>query len=194
CGLDATDPSYPHPDGVIGAYGFDLLTRTVRPPSAPDLMGYCPGIWISDYTYTGILDWRAQRAPFGASVIMSGGGSPRPGLLLWGRMERDRLVLEPAYEVHAAPSLPVRPGPDLLEGFGSDGRRLFSLAFDAERVVDAPSDARTFAFVLPMDVLGGEPIARLRLSSGGVSVERVASSGSSDAAGATRLDGGIVRV
>lgn len=194
CGLGSADPSYPYPDGVIGAYGFDLLTRTVRAPDAPDLMGYCPGVWISDYTYRGILDWREQRAGTVASALMVASGPKRPGLLVWGRMEPDRLVLEPAYEVEAPASLPAQPGPDLIEGFGADGARLFSLAFTAERVIDAPAAARSFAFVVPMELLGGLPLARLRLTSGGASVERGASGGSLDSAAATRLDDGTVRV
>ncbi|HEX7121667.1 MAG TPA: M66 family metalloprotease, partial [Gemmatimonadaceae bacterium] len=137
CGLSGTDPSYPYPDGAIGAYGFDLRSRTIHLPDAPDLMGYCSGVWISDYTYRGILDWREQRAGFAAASLSLGAGAKRAGLLVWGRMEHDRLVLEPAYEVEAVPTLPSQPGPDLIEGFAADGTRLFSLAFTAERVIDA---------------------------------------------------------
>src|SRR5690606_29497915 len=84
--------------------------------------------------------------------------------------------------------------PDLIEGFAADGTRLFSLAFTAERVIDAPTAGRSFAFVVPMDLLGGRTLARLKLTSGGTSVERGASGGSLDLPAVNRLDEGTVRV
>ena len=177
CGMSGADPEYPYSGGVIGAYGLELASGKVWPPNTPDLMGYCSSSWISDYTYAGVLAWRQQSA-FSTEGATSGNGiaafaSPdrQPGVLVWGRMRGDQLVLEPAYELEAPPALPARRGTDVLEGFGAAGERLFSIAFDAERLGDLP-DERAFAFVVPMRMLQGVPLARLRLASRGREVER----------------------
>ena len=45
------DPSYPYPDGSIGARRYDHGSGTVVPPSTPGLMAYCGSEWISDYHF-----------------------------------------------------------------------------------------------------------------------------------------------
>lgn len=177
CGVSGGDPDYPYSGGAIGVHGYDLTTGKLWSPGAPDLMGYCSGVWISDYTYAGILAWRQQHAG-GAAAVMGGAGPSssasrerEPGLLVWGRMRGDQLVLEPAYEIEAPPLLPARPGPDLIEGFGATGERLLTMSFEAEPVMDLPGE-QTFAFVIPKRMLNDTPLARLRLVSQGREVER----------------------
>ena len=54
-----TDPSYPHPDGRIGVWGFGVRDFRLRhPTSNSDYMSYCGQTWASDWqwnaTYTRI--------------------------------------------------------------------------------------------------------------------------------------------
>src|SRR5690606_37787652 len=118
---------------------------------------YCAPVWISDYTYRAILDYRER---FGGAVA----AAPEPALLVWGRITADgRLVLEPAFEIMAVAQVPAGPGRYTLEVAGADGTRLAGVSFDGD-VVDHDG-GRHFAFAIPMRTLGGRP-AVLRLSDG----------------------------
>ena len=54
------DPSFPYPDGSIGAWGYDSRDggRLVHPRQGRDLMSYCSPRWISDYSFTNALRYR----------------------------------------------------------------------------------------------------------------------------------------
>ncbi len=159
-GPSGVDPSYPYPNAQIGVYGYDVSASTLKLPTATDVMSYCSNNWISDYNYNAIFTYR-QANPFVASA------AARPGLLVWGRIVNGSVVLEPAYEVVAPPSLPTRTGRQRLELTGDAGESLVSLSFDGERVADSPTAEETFAFVIPRDLLRGQELARLRVSNPG---------------------------
>lgn len=56
-GAQGTDPNYPYSGAKIGVWGYNLLTQQLYDPNAyTDVMGYCLPIWISDFTYLGILN------------------------------------------------------------------------------------------------------------------------------------------
>jgi CARDB len=177
CGAGSPDGSYPHTDGKIGVYGYDLTGNALRSPSTYyDLMGYCNTNWISDYTYTAILNYRAAN-PFAAAARFAAGGYARRGLLVWGRVQGGQLILEPAFEVDAPPALPARPGPHRLQGYGPLGQTLFDVSFDGERIADHPDPtAQHFAFVLPLESMRGMSPTRLRAVSRGRQVEFTSSS------------------
>ena len=149
CGLlfDA-DPGYPHPDGNIGAWGYDARSGDMVPPSTPDLMSYCDPAWISDYHFEKALRYRQDRGftPPPAAVA----GSERAGrLLLWGGASREgELRLEPAFLLEAPPKLPAAAGPYRLEGFAADGTREFSLAFALD---EDDLGGGSFLFAIPFD-------------------------------------------
>lgn len=169
-GAGGPDPLYPYPGGVIGVYGYDLSTSALKPPTRPDLMGYCSSEWISDYTYKAVLDWRTSH-PFVADG--SSGASARPSLLVWGRVENGQLFLEPAYEIVTRPALPASAGSHTIEGFAPGGERLFAYSFEGEPIADAPNAGdRTFAFAIPLDLLRGRSLDRLSLAAGSRRVER----------------------
>jgi hypothetical protein len=75
-GLDpgSVDPEFPYPGGLVGVWGYDpARARLLDPAVTADLMGYCEGIWVSDYTYlrlyqrsqtVSLADW--QPPPGGA--------------------------------------------------------------------------------------------------------------------------------
>jgi hypothetical protein len=47
------DPSYPHAEGKIGVWGFDVATmsRLYNPNASYDYMSYCTPTWVSDWTW-----------------------------------------------------------------------------------------------------------------------------------------------
>jgi hypothetical protein len=58
-------PSYPYTGGRISPsltgntaiYGFDIHTRAIYGPNSKDLMSYCDDLWMSDFTYEGLLNY-----------------------------------------------------------------------------------------------------------------------------------------
>jgi hypothetical protein len=191
CGGPAgVDPQYPYTGATIGVYGYDILSGALKAPSIRDLMSYCNPPWISDYTYEGILNYRASN-PMVARLAGTQAPTTR-GLLVWGRIEGGQPILEPAIEVDAPATLPTRNGPHRLEGFGAAGEALFSLSFVGDRIADLP-DAETFAFVVPLSHLRGIDLDRLRFSARGRQVEQ-RSTGRSAVPTAQRTATGRVRV
>ena len=192
CGNPAgVDGQYPYSGANIGVYGYDILSGVAKQSSLRDLMSYCDPSWISDYTYQHILNFRSTYYPSTGSNVQDTGASQR-GLLVWGRIEGGRLVLEPGIEVDAPASLPTRGGPHRVEGYGPNGETLFSFSFAGERVADSPND-QAFAFVVPMTQLRGVELNRIRFSALGTQVEQ-RSAGGGGIAAAQRTAPGRVRV
>lgn len=54
--ISGVDGNYPFPDGRTGILGYDSRTKVLLPEKGTDLMGYCSNVWLSEYTYGGILD------------------------------------------------------------------------------------------------------------------------------------------
>ena len=170
-GVGGPDPGFPYAGGLIGQFGYDLSTNTLRLPSSSDLMGYCGNPWISDYNFVGAMDWRASNPTPGAAVASSNlvqAAAPQPSLLVWGRVERGQLVLEPAFSLVARPTVPTEPGPYRVEGIARNGRTLFSYSFSGERPADSEdATARHFAFAIPMDEATQGQLASIRLTGAG---------------------------
>jgi hypothetical protein len=152
------DPNYPYTGGLTGAYGYDVQNDVLKSPFLTDIMGYCGNPWISDYTYAGMLAFRAAG---------QNAAAPQRCLLVWGRIVDGRAVLEPAFEIVTRPSLPRSHGPYSLEAASDDGSRLFSVSFDANEVADSRRDARQFAFAVPLGSVSGDQVGSLRLSGPG---------------------------
>ena len=145
CGVSG-DPSYPYPDGSIGAWGYDFRDggSLVR-PSRPDLMSYCfQSRWISDFSFTNSLRYRLfDEGPQAAAVATR-------SLLLWGGIGSDSVpYLEPAFVIEAPPTLPDSAGEYGLTGQSEAGAELFSLAFAMPETADGDGSS-SFAFVLPV--------------------------------------------
>jgi hypothetical protein len=153
------DPDYPYGTG-IGVYGFDVTAGALKQPTTPDIMGYCSNPWISDYTYTRVLNFRETHP----AAIQGALAAKEPTVLVWGRIIHGQGVLEPAFQVVTRPSLPAKPGPYSVEGIATDGTSLFSLSFDATEVADGPSGSRHFAFAVPMDQARAARLGSLRLT------------------------------
>lgn len=170
-GVASPDPSFPYAGGTIGVFGYDLSNSVLRVPSSVDLMGYCSNPWISDYNYVAAMDWRASNpTPDVASAALgvTADVSPRQSLLVWGRVERGQLVLEPAFSIVARPSVPREAGPYRIEGVARNGRVVFSYSFAGDRPADTEDPtARQFAFAIPMEEAAQSQLASIRLSGGG---------------------------
>ena len=200
CGAGGPDPSYPYAGGLIGVYGYDLATSALKSTSLYDLMGYCNPNWISDYTYSAVLNYRASNPlvnPY-ATARSVAGNYARRGLLVWGRVQHGQVILEPTFEVNAPPSLPQRPGPNRLQGFGPLGETLFDLPFDGEHIADLPdATAQHFAYVIPFEMMGGTQPTRVRAAVAGRQAEFrsvAASSTPADIPVAERLGARTVRL
>lgn len=168
-GPSGPDPSFPYAGAVIGAWGIDLGTLSIKlPATITDLMSYCHPEWISDYTYTGVLAFR------GAGPDRVPAAPAGDGLLVWGRIRNGSVTLEPAFMVHAPARLPARPGPNHLAGFDAAGNRVFGLAFEGALVPDLPGgEERQFAFVLPLAASDRARLAGMRLTGQGLTAVRL---------------------
>ena len=143
------DPAFPHPDGSIGAWGYDFQGGgRLVPPTSNDLMSYCfSRRWISDYHFKRALEYRVldEGSPFAAGVPV-----PARSLLLWGGVASDGVpFLEPAFVVDAPPALPEGAGNYRITGRADGGRELFSFTFDMPETADGDGDS-SFAFALPV--------------------------------------------
>jgi hypothetical protein len=184
CGVTgATDPSYPYPSGNIGVYGLDVSTTTLYPPAAAEVMSYCHPQWISDYTYTGVYNWRVGH-PSSPDVVHA---DLEPCIIVWGHIVDGQLLLEPSFQIRTHPSLPEKSGAYALRALDASGAPLFALSFDGDSVADAPGAGRSFAYAIPLS-RATRPIASLVLAGPRGSVRRdAAPTASGSIAGARAL-------
>ena len=168
-----SDPGFPYGSGAIGVHGLDVLTLKVKPVTVSDVMGYCPPSWISDYNWTGMMVFQGA-ASGGAGLLESSPAAE--GLLIWGRITRDRVVLEPAFRVQAPADPFPSSGPHSLDLLAPDGSVLRTIRFDAPEVSDLPGGAeRHFAFMLPLDPDSSRSLAGLAVRSGTLFATRAVS-------------------
>jgi hypothetical protein len=148
--------------GVIGQYGFDLANERLIDPTTHDVMSYCRPGWASDYTYLGVMAFRGQAGSMARSQAAS---TAQPCLVVWGRIENGRAVLEPAFLVNTRPSLPAKAGRHRLRGVNRAGGETFTISFDATPVADDMAGAEHFAFAVPIDPAAAANLSALRLES-----------------------------
>jgi hypothetical protein len=162
CGNPAgPDLNYPY-DALttVGTNGFDFVNGTQLIRKATDFkefMSYCLPLWISDYTYKAVLDWRANH--FGPPVTAN-----QKVLLIWGQIGPNGVTLEPSYEIDAPVSFPTESGPYMVQALDEQGRSMFSISFAGAETDHAPG-VRTFAYAVPLPASGARP-ATLRLLNG----------------------------
>ena len=151
-GASSPDPNYPYSGGIIGVPGWDAFASSgnLKTLNHTDIMGYCSNQWISDYVYKSILSFRESNS-FDVAADVVGSAATQEGLLVWGRIEDGRVILEPAFRVSVTGITP-QPGPYTWEARDALGRSLASVPFDAPEVADVPGQpVRVFSFVLPMN-------------------------------------------
>jgi hypothetical protein len=160
-GPTGVDPSYPEPDGSTGGFGYDIATGQLEPPTSSDIMGYCVPKWISNYTYSAVLDYLTTNPVIAGTQQAS--APVQPCLLVWGYVRDGRLTLNPAFQVTTRPSLPGVSGPYTIEGKAEDGSTLFSQSFSPAEVADLPDSHQSFAFSIPLGTAQQNRLASLHL-------------------------------
>jgi hypothetical protein len=182
CGNPANvDADFPYSNGGIGWPGYDILTGALIPASRKDYMGYCSNVWTSDYTYSGILQWRRNDPLVAGAVAAVGAAASGPaaalsfrqadrgptttGLLVWGAINSAGVSLNPAFAMETRPSLPDRPGPYTLRGVRRDGAEVFRVSFRGTEVVhgEDPEEAH-YAFFVPLDAAQIEAVFRIEVA------------------------------
>ena len=164
-GAGDPDPSFPHPDGSAGAWGYDFARGELVRPEVPDLMSYCgPPDGISDYHFANALRYRLFEARAAAAVPTV---APERSLLLWGGVSADGApFLNPVFVVEAPPVLPDSAGAYTLTGRTGRGTELFSLRFAMPRTADSDGGSG-FAFVLPAESGWARELASITLAGPG---------------------------
>ena len=159
------DAQYPHSNGSVGVFGFDVSTGSLKDATLGDVMGYCDPTWIGDYTYKAVLNYLSPASPMVASFAAS--QAVQPCLLIWGHIRNGEMVLEPAFQVNTRPSLPARAGPYSVSARAEDGTTLFSLSFAPKEIADLPGGQKNFVFAVPLSDARARQLATLRLSGRG---------------------------
>ena len=166
-GAGDPDPSFPHPDGSAGAWGYDFARGELVRPSTPDLMSYCgPPDGISDYHFANALRYRL----FEARKAEGPAAAPARSLLLWGGADAAGApFLNPVFVVEALPALPDSAGAYTLVGRNAGGTELFSFSFAMPRAADGDGGSG-FAFVLPAEPSWAGELADITLAGPGGTV------------------------
>jgi hypothetical protein len=170
-GAAGPDPAYPYAGGGIGAYGHDVFsymsgTTTVpaykSPSISTDIMGYCSNVWISDYTYEGILNFRsAASAEANAAVSV-----PTDNVIISGVVVGDSVELNPVFAAQTLAAPPREAGPYTLQGLTGDGRQLFTVPFTPGAIDHAPAGFGHFAFAIPLSASDRDALATVRVLHG----------------------------
>ncbi len=163
-GAGDPDPSFPHPDGSAGAWGYDFARGELVRPEIPDLMSYCgPPDGISDYHFANALRYRL----FEMRAAAIPAAAPERSLLLWGGAGADGApYLNPVFVVEAPPALPDSAGAYTLRGQTARGTELFSFRFAMPRAADGDGGSG-FAFALPAEPGWEGDLAAITIASPG---------------------------
>lgn len=156
CGnVASSDANWPtgslYAGGLIGAWGWDpapagTSTAVLKvPTTVKDVMGYCSNMWVSDYTYKGVLSFRATSSA-GREI---GEAQAQECLLISGRILGDRVELEPVFQVL---TLPTTSGAaeHRLELTDGAGNVLASVPLEAQELGCSTTQERHFTLAVPV--------------------------------------------
>jgi hypothetical protein len=173
CGVTDPDPAWPadpaHAGALIGAWGWDYAAGSIAaglksPAIFEDIMSYCHGDWVSDYTYKGILDWRAAGLP----LIEAATEAPlQECLVVSGSITGGRIELAGSYLVRTR-ALPETGGSCRLTLEDGNGRTLREAAFEPTAIADldgAQGDGH-FVLAIPVDAAQKAALAGIRVRRG----------------------------
>lgn len=175
CGAAGSpDPLFPNAGGVIGSIGYDVFSwangdatsAVAEPAQTGDLMGYCTPVWISEYMYKNVLQFRGTTA-----VALQAAAEPVRSLIVRGRIEDgSHVVLEPSFTITTRPSAPERSGRYQLTGHTADGRTLFSYNFDPA-VLDHSEGVRHFLFAIPVTSAINDSLVTIEVTGAGAGAQ-----------------------
>jgi IPT/TIG domain len=175
-GVANPDPNYPYAGGLIGVPGWDAFTASGNLKTSADhhdVMTYCSNLWVSDYTYKGVLSFRLT-SPLGVvvSAHTQAKATPKEGLLVWGRLVDGKMILEPAFRVPLTGEN-VEPGSYVWEARDGAGQLLASVPFHPTKVEDLPfASEEHFAFVVPLESAVMDAIWASRVMKDGLELAR----------------------
>ena len=152
-GASGPDPYYPHENGSIGVWGYDIWEgRLLDPGLYRDVMSYCfQHIWISDYQFDRALTHRLDgdggiNHDAGAAAFVD--SDQGEVLVVWGGVWDGRPKLDAAFVIRGPAALPESDGPHRVEGLGEDGETRFSLSFSP---IPLDHGGSSFVHLLPWD-------------------------------------------
>ena len=156
------DPSFPYPNGAIGAWGYDFGRGRLVPATRKDHMTYCDPTWTSDYHFTNALVHRLDDEGAPAVALAA---APVRSLLLWGGVDMAGTpFLNPAFVADAPPALPDSAGDYTVSGRDASGRELFSLSFAMSVALSEEAEVSSFVFALPAQAGWAGALASVTLS------------------------------
>ena len=164
-GAGGPDPAYPIAGGTIGRPQHDVFSWAMGmanaaatfPASSGDIMGYCDRPWSSEYTYRGVLAFRSPLIAVTASPVAQQRTRVR---VIQGTIEGGRATIDPTFVLDGHPMQPRQGGSYRMEGRASDGRVLFSYAFEPTELDHAPM-VRRFLFAIPASTQIEESLAEV---------------------------------
>jgi hypothetical protein len=159
-----TDPLFPTLGGLTSSIGWDTRTATLYGPTTADIMGYCAPAWVSEYSYTRVLAFR-QGAALSASRLLASpdDARDRDGLLVWGRVVRGLLVLEPATGMRGVVTPPAARPTHVVDLLDADFETVASWPIEAEAIDHGVHRDQVFAAVLPFARDVAERVAHVRV-------------------------------
>ena len=162
-GALGTDPDFPHPNGGLGAWGYDFRDGTiVSAERRRDIMGYCYDRgWLSDYYFEKVIEYRDRVEGDRARALATAERRTSEMLVLWGGVVNGQLRIEPAFRVSSPRRLPEEPGPYRISGVGDTGETEFSLDFAPG--VDKFGD-KYFFFMTPIEAGWADSLDRITLT------------------------------
>lgn len=171
CGGPAdADPAYPYSGASIGSWGYDVAGGVLKSPSThTDLMSYCTPAWISDYNYANVLDFRTSA--WGYAMVETSPHAGETTLSLVGSIDTSPAASETVRltSVKATERAARHGGGDYtLVGRDSNGRVLFSTAFEAFEYADGPEGTeRLFLVDATIDVEDVDRLVDIEIRQGG---------------------------
>jgi hypothetical protein len=129
---------WPFVTNSIYSTGFDVLSGNAKPKDKfLDLMGYCSPSWVSEHTYSGLLD-KLKSGIFSSAVAPAAGDS----WAVSGSITGQAATLEPLFTVDTPSSADAGTGAYRIEVRGSGGSVLFTRNFDATPSSPEPADGQ----------------------------------------------------
>jgi hypothetical protein len=165
-GVTNPDPSYP-PEYANGILGPQPLIDSVPPAldvlspvNQTDIMGYCNGVWFSDYNYR-LLQTHLEAQPQAMLAQAQFADAPADLLLISGRLGVEGVTLNPLQALRGTPS--SQAGGYTLRLTTRDGRTI-DHPFDAQEVDHGEPLERHFS----VSVLNPGPLERAEVRQDGV--------------------------
>lgn len=156
------DTSYPYENGRTGIFGYDLTRDALLTPDNADIMSYCNDLWISDYNYQAIMQYRGTSS---AEPAVSVSPMAQDVMVVWGSVREGRVVLEPTFVTRGYPTLPPRGGSYRAEGLDGAGGRIFSFSFEPAEIADLPGQReQQFVFAVPLSAGSRERLDVVRVT------------------------------